>query len=155
MNRIVVTLSITLLYCVNVLAQDGSDIVYCKINKLKSSDIGKEALLDFYRRSFRGIYIDTVTINIQNKPVKLIEHREDNGFNNWFNMQYLESVELIDGMRIKVTKSKITAITSDSIQVDNYIQYYSASNTLIESRSSIEPYRFKKRMINEILIHLE
>ena len=155
MNKIAVTLSIALLYCVNVLAQDGSDIVYCKINKLKSSDIGREAHLDFYRRSFRRVYIDTVTINIQNKPVKFIEHREDNGFNNWFTMQYLESVELIDGMRIKVIKSKITAITSDSIQVDNYIQYYSASNALIESKSFIEPYWFKKRIINEILIHLK
>jgi hypothetical protein len=155
MNRIVVTLGITLLYCVNVLAQDGSDMFYCKINKLKSSDIGKEAHLDFYRRSFRGVYIDTVTINIQNIPVNFIEHREDNGFNNWFNKQYLESAGLIDGMRIRIIKSKITAINADSIQVDNHIQYYNASNTLIENKSSVEPCWFEKRMVNEILIYLK
>jgi hypothetical protein len=133
--------------------QDGSDMYYIKTDRLDSSFTGKFAHLDFYKRSFRGRSIDTVVIDIDNKPVKFAEHREDNGYDNWFARQYLESVSITGDVKIRMTKWLITAVTEDSIGVTGFFEYYNSQNKPVPGRSFKKDLWFKKEQIIEVLIH--
>jgi hypothetical protein len=132
-------------------AQDGSDIIYGKIDQLDSTFIGDFAHLDFYRRSFFGKDIDTVTIEIDEKPITFIEHRKDNGYNNWFNEQYLETAYKINGQTIRVVKCRLDSIMADSIYVTNYLEYYDNDN-LVSDKSRQKTSVFPRDIIAEILI---
>ena len=73
--------------------QDGSDIRYFKIIGVDSSLVGQYIHFDFFNRSFRGQSIDTIAITIDNRPTRFIEIRKDNGYNNWFSQQSLQSID--------------------------------------------------------------
>ncbi len=60
---------------------------------------------DFYNRSFGGIKIDTILIAVTDKSIKFVEHREDNGFSNWFSRQYLESIVSIGNFKLRLIYS--------------------------------------------------
>lgn len=141
-----------LLFYTTGYAQDGSDMRYIPIKKLNRSFIGKFAHIDFYRNSFGGLNVDTVIIKIDNIPVKFIEHRIDDGLNNWFSEQYLKSVDILQGLTIRINKCKIDSISRDSILVTNYYDYYDSNNNLLPQKSSQEKYWFKKAIIIEVLI---
>jgi hypothetical protein len=85
-----------------LLGQDGSDIIYGTVGKLDQSFIGDFVHLDFYSKSFRGTPVDTIIIKIENSSMKFVERRKDNGFNNWFNEQCLESVDKVQGREIRL-----------------------------------------------------
>jgi len=114
--------------------QDGSDILYTEVDRLSEPHIGVFVHLDFHNRSFAQSSIDTVSIAVDGMAIKFIEHRRDDGLNNWFRRQYLESLEKIDGVEIRVVKSRLEAITSDSVFVTNFLEYY-ANDKLIPERS--------------------
>ena len=99
--------------------------------------------------------IDTVIINIDDKPIKFIEVRKDDGFNNWFSRQYLESVEGFDGQKIRISKCKIDDVTKDSISVTLYIEYYDSQKKLLAKKSKQQATSFKKDIISWILIKFE
>ena len=153
-----ITLFLLLILNLTSFAQDGSDIFYTPIKALNSSYIGKFAHIDFYRESFFPFArdgeraIDTVTINIDDKPIKFIEVRKDDGYNNWFSRQYLESVEGFDGQKIRISKCKIDDVTKDSIMVTLYIEYYDSQNKLLADKSKQQASSFKKEIISEVLI---
>jgi hypothetical protein len=125
---------------------------YIPIQKLDKSFIGQFAHLDFYNRSFWGLKLDTVIINIDNTPIKFIEHRQDNGFNSWFSQQYLSSLDTLDGYAIKIVKCKIDSIKTDSILLTNFLEYYDTNNKLQPNKSRQQAYWFKKEIIKEVLI---
>src|SRR4029453_8224914 len=77
----------------NLKAQDGSDILYLKPNQLDTSFVGDYVHLDFFNRSFHGKPLDTVRLFFNNAPIRFVEHRVDDGFNNWFNEQSLQSID--------------------------------------------------------------
>lgn len=134
-----------------LLGQDGSDILYGKVDQLDESFIGDFVHLDFYNRSFRGTYIDTITILVDNKPVKFVEHRRDNGYDNWFTGQYHQSLEKNDDLTIRVVKSRLDKVTIDSIFVTNYLEYYK-DGKLISDKSKQIASEFSRDIIVEVLV---
>ena len=143
---------ILLLTLTTCFGQDGTDMRYIPIKKLDKSFIGQFAHLDFYRKSYMGLKLDSIVINIDDRPTKFVEHRKDDGFNNWFSQQYLLSLDTLSGYTIKIAKCKIDRITNDSIQVTNYLEYYDNHNNLLADKSRRLTYWFKKEIINEVLI---
>jgi len=61
----------------SLLGQDGSDILYGTVDKLDKSYIGDFVHLDFYKKSFRGKPVDTITIKVENKSIRFVERRRD------------------------------------------------------------------------------
>ncbi len=133
--------------------QDGSDIIYYKTSALDSFFIGKEVHLDFYNRSFGGRVIDTIVVEINNKPIRFIEHRKDNGYNNWFSQQFLSSLDTLPNMRnTKIVSWVIVDITKDSIQVKPNFSFTFRQGILLDTKFSEVTFWFKKSIIKEILL---
>ncbi|MCX8489452.1 MAG: hypothetical protein ORN54_00105, partial [Cyclobacteriaceae bacterium] len=132
-----------------VLGQDGSDILYVTAGKLSKSYIGDIVHLDFYKKSFRGQPVDTIIVKIKNNQVRFVERRKDNGFNNWFNEQFLESVDNVDGKSIKIIKSRLDKITTDSIFVTDYLEFF--ANGKLEKTEEFKN-RFSRTMIAAVLV---
>lgn len=107
-------------------SQDGSDILYGEPKTLNESYIGKICHIDFGKPS--GIYgrrnIDTIEINIKGKLISFVEHRVDNGYNNWFSKQYLEALPIKKNSSMRITSSRIDSLTSLRIYVTSFISYY-------------------------------
>jgi hypothetical protein len=138
--------------CTFSFAQDGSDIKYFKVQGIDISLIGKDVHFDFYRLSFGGKDIDTVSINIGNKPIKFIEIRTDNGYNNWFSRQYLQSIEKINGETVRISKLRIDSISQTSFIVTMFIDFYDSQNKLLLNKSNQQKYSFEKHLITEVLV---
>ena len=141
-------------FSLNTLAQDGSDINYLDVKNIDASYIGKTVHLDFYNRSFASTKRDTITISVNDKRVVFAEHREDNGFNNWFSRQYLEEIENAAREKLRVTKSVIKEISEDSILVTNYFDLFDGKK-LVQGKSFIQDVWFNKKIISQILLHSE
>lgn len=150
-----------LLFWTQAQAQDGSDIRYFKPLSIDSSIVGQFVHFDFYRKSFQIHFskfagearaIDTVIINMDNIPLKFIEHRVDDGFNNWFSEQYLQSIDKIDGQTIRIPKLKLDSITATSFQVTMFVNYYDANNKFLIDKSRQVDYWFDKKNIIEVLV---
>jgi|TARA_Y100001934_G_C11727157_1_gene484019 hypothetical protein len=156
MKRII--LLITLIFTINVIAQDGSDIKYVGINDVDDSHIGKLVHLDFYNRSFGAFNLDkkdlndTISIRLENKIVEFKEHRVDNGFNNWFSQQYIESTKFIDGYKIRISMCKIKEIKSDSISVILFLEYRDKNGKTNFEKPNRTEYEFPKKILTEILV---
>lgn len=156
MNKII--LLIVLTYTVTTIAQDGSDIEYVKISNFDNSYIGKLVHLDFYNRSFGAFNYnkkdlnDTVTIELENKKIVFKEHRVDNGFNNWFSKQYIESIKFIDGYKIRISMCKIREIKSNFIKVILFIEYRNENGKLNVEKPNRVEYSFPKKILTEILV---
>ncbi len=136
----------------NSYGQDGSDIRYFKVQGVDSTLIGQDVHFDFLNRSFGGRTIDTIIINIDNRPIKFVEIRKDDGFNNWFSQQSLQSTNKIDGLTIRISKFKLDSITSTSFQVTIYVDFYGTDNKLLADKSRQIEYSFDKKEITEVLV---
>ena len=153
-----ITLVIILIFTINSYSQDGSDIKYVRISELDNSYIGKFVHLDFYRHSFGGTNFynkdlsDTVKIKLNEKIIEFKEHRVDNGFNNWFSEQYLESIETLNNFRIRVSKMEIKEIKPKSIIVNLHVEYRNGNGILYPEKSEKIQYEFPKSILTEILI---
>ena len=153
-----IVLLIILSITIKAIAQDGSDIKYVKISEIDNSYIGKWVHLDFYNRSF-GIsnsdkkeLTDRVPIEIENRKIEFSEHRVDNGYNNWFSEQYLESTEFIDGFKIRITMCKIKEISLDYIKVILELEYRDKNNQLNSKKLNTIEYDFPKQIVSEVII---
>ena len=132
--------------------QDGSDIRYFKAFGIDSSLVGQFVHFDFFNRSFRSQTIDTVTINIDDRPIKFVEVRKDNGYNNWFSQQYLQSLDKVDKLTIRISKFKLDSITTNSFLVTMYVNFYDTSNKLLVDKSRQSKHQFDKKDITEVLV---
>ena len=156
MKRIILLIILT--FTINAIAQDGSDIKYVPISELDKSYVGKMAHLDFYNRSFGGLKFDNkdltdkVTIELENKKIEFLEHRVDNGHNNWFSEQYLESTEFIDDYKIRISMCKIIEIKSDSIRVVLFLEFRDKDGKTNSDKLNKIEYSFPKKILTEILI---
>jgi len=131
-------------------AQDGSDMRYIKPDQVDNTCIGKWVHLDFYNRSFRGRKIDTIAIQVNGKEVKFVEHRVDNGYDNWFKDQYLEAINYPGTLRIE--RFQIKKISKESIQVIAYFTLHDPKSENISNSIFLEEYWFAKNIIAEVLI---
>lgn len=150
--KIIATLLVLLTIRTGSYGQDGSDIRYVKVKAVDSTLIGEDVHFDFFNRSFGGQTIDTVTVTIDNNPIRFVEVRKDNGYNNWFSQQSLQAIDKIDGLTMRISKFKLDSIASTSFQVTMYIDFYDAGNKLLADKSRQITYWFDKNDITEVLV---
>ncbi|SDR97840.1 hypothetical protein [Winogradskyella sediminis] len=156
MKRIILLIILT--FTINAIAQDGSDIKYVGINDIDDSYVGKLVHLDFYNRSFGAFNLDkkdlndTINIQLENKNIEFKEHRVDNGFNNWFSQQYIESTKFVDGYKIRISMCKIKGIKSDSITVILFLEYRDKNGKTNSEKPNRLEYKFPKKILAEILV---
>ncbi|RYG40396.1 MAG: hypothetical protein EOO01_27430 [Chitinophagaceae bacterium] len=143
------------LFCLfAVSAQDGSDMLYIPPDSLHKY-FARTIQVDFDRLSRRGRSLDTVSLSFKGSPIRFLEHRSDNGYNNWFYSQYLESLDDIGGWHLRLVKTKVTSISRDEIGVVNVFNFYNENGVPllpvpIEDKSS-----YRKKSIAEILVLVE
>ena|SRR5688572_11096116 len=135
-----------------VYGQDGSDIRYFKVQEVDRNLIGQDVHFDFFNRSFGGRTIDTIFINLDTGPIRFIEVRKDNGYNNWFTQQGLISIDKLDGQTLKISKFRLDSITTTSFQVTIYVDYYDSHNRLLNNKSEQIKYWFNKKDITDVLV---
>ena len=131
-------------------AQDGSDMRSVKTQDVDNTCIGKCVHMDFYNRSFRGRKIDTIAIQVNGVPVNFVEHRVDNGYDNWFSDQFLEAINYPGTLRIE--RFQVKKITRDSFQVIAYFTSHDSKNGNISNSVFTDEYWFAKNIIAEVLI---
>ena len=112
--------------CTVSFGQDGSDMYHVEPDKVDESYIGRLTHIDFYRDSFGCNYYrgkkqdeskcDKISLNINNEQVEFKEHRVDDGFNNWFKDQYLESTD----KKIKIREFKLIGIEEKTLTFIGY-----------------------------------
>lgn len=151
-NKLSLVVLLSVIISLNLTAQDGSDIHYVKNSKISSNLIGEFIHIDFYRKSFFGLDIDTINILIDKKDISFTEVRNDDGYNNWFSQQYLESIETFNGKKLRVEKMKVINVNSKTIDVKLLMHYFDK-----EGNSKPEPFKiqftsFPREIISEILI---
>ncbi len=127
------------------LSQDGSDMWYVKPEKLDKSYIGRFHHIDFYRESFGGFKLDEVTLKINGKDIEFIEHREDDGFNNWFIDQHLESVNKFNDIKLIIDKFKLLEISEKDILVLAYFNMKPFTEKMSFERKDIAQLLFKDK----------
>ncbi|WP_299762692.1 hypothetical protein [uncultured Dokdonia sp.] len=121
---------VLILINIPVFAQDGSDIWYVNSENIDNGIIGKVCHIDVYSKSFMGRAIDTIEINVKGKKVKFIEHRVDNGYNNWLRDQYLIALPIYRNSSMRLISSKIDSLDSKKIYVTSVVGYYRYDNPL-------------------------
>lgn len=147
-------------FSVHTVAQDGSDIRYKDIQQIDSTYAGKFVHLDFYNRSFGAFNVknkdlnDTINIQLNNKKINFKEHRVDNGYNNWFSQQYMESVDVIDGYKIRIVKSKIKEVKKEIITVILFLEYRDENGEINDKKSDTIEHKFPKKIITEVLVKI-
>lgn len=141
-----------LLFWIHSYGQDGSDTRYFQTFAVDSSLVGQYIHFDFYNRSFASRKIDTVTITIDDKPIRFKEVRRDNGFNNWFSQQYLQSLDKVNDQIIRISQFKLDSVTPTSFLVTMYVDFYDVNGKLLSGRSRQMQYQFDKKDIVEVLV---
>lgn len=136
-------LALTLVIAFNVLAraQDGSNIRYVKVDDLTERDIGTILQIDFYKSSKfrsradvgRGRSGDAVNLKIAEKDIVFVEHRNDDGYNNWIKEQYLESR---DG-KIRIREFKLLKLNEKTISLQGYFNVEPFEQLFIIAKSDI------------------
>ncbi|TMM55970.1 hypothetical protein FEE95_15110 [Maribacter algarum] len=132
------------------IAQDGSNIKYYEPNNLDSTLVGKFCHVDFGNESFQGQAIDTIQINVKGQQMKFYEHREDTGFNNWFNKQYLIRLKGENQLSTRLQNSTIDSLSSDKIFVTSTLSYYS-NESPIETITVFQHW-YERKDISKVLI---
>lgn len=133
-------------------AQDGSDMLYVKPVKLNTSHVGKRAHLDFGTDWWKQRHVDTVLLEVDTFSFLFTEHREDDGFNNWFNRQYLETYDVGKRLTIRLAYSRIDSVTKDSLLVTDYFEYYDGQNKLVPAKSTAQAHWYPKSELAMVLI---
>lgn len=141
-----------LLFSISSFGQDGSDIRYYEISRVDKTIIRKYIQLDFFNRSFGGQTIDTIDIKIDNRLIKFVEVRNDNGNNNWFSEQSLQSIDEIDGLKMKISKFRLDSITPTSFKVKMYVDFYDGGNKIQLDKFREFEYWFSRKEIAEVLV---
>ena len=136
-------------------AQDGSNILYAEFSYLNQSHIGKLCHIDFGERSgplvmMRGRSIDTIEINVSGKLVAFVEHRVDNGYNNWFGAQYLVSLPSRNNISKRIPYFRIDSLTSTKLYVSGHVSYY--QNGKIFDTTTLIRRVFSEQEIARVLI---
>ena len=133
-------------------SQGGSNIQYVKPTDLNATHLDKPVQFDFYNRSFRGLYLDTVLVAVKDKSIKFLEHRTDNGHYNWFSQQYVQSIDSIGGYRLRLTHSTINGLTRDEILVTNYFNLFNSENHPLFETPFTDTNSYRRKSIAEVLI---
>jgi hypothetical protein len=159
--RLSVIALVILIQCGFLFGQDGSDMNYVKSADLNESYIGRKLHIDFGQRSFgvidkrEGRFLDSVLIKVDDKTVKFIEHREDDGFNNWFSRQYLESIEKTNDLKLRIREFELLKINEKDILVKAFFVYVDKNEKVLPEKSFTQGLSFEKKEIIEFLFKVK
>jgi len=155
--RLFVVAFVILIQCGFLFGQDGSDMNYVKTEQINESYIGRRLHLDFYERSFVPSWdrdkrrLETIEIQISDKKIKFIEHRTDDGFNNWFSDQYLESVEDVEGLKLRIKEFELLKVNEKDISVKGFFVFVDKNGKILPEKSFTKDLSFEKKEIIELL----
>jgi len=133
-----------------LMAQDGSNIKYYEPTNLDSSLIGQYCHVDFGKESFGGRIIDSIEIKVKGQKMRFYEHRKDNGFNNWFNEQYLIRVEDKNQVSTRLQNSRIDSLTTDKIYLTSVLSYYTDESPI--DTITVFQHWYERKNISKVLI---
>ena len=116
---------VVILICVVVHhAQDGGDMLYVDRDEIGKEHVGKRVHIDFYRKTTGNYYsaeaavdFDQVRLRVGGRQVQFVEHRTDDGLNNWFSQQYLESID----KKIRIREFKLLGFDERGVRVKAYL----------------------------------
>ncbi len=94
--------------------------------------------------------IDTIEINVKSQKMKFYEHREDNGFNNWFNKQYLIRADDKSQTSTRLQNSRIDSLTTNKIYLTSVLSYY-ANESPIDTITVFQHW-YDRKNISKVLI---
>lgn len=151
---------VVLVQCSVLFGQDGSDINYVKSEELNNSYVGQKLHLDFYKvtRNWLGVQKpsprigEKIIVEINNKRVAFIENRKDDGYNYWFSQQYLESVEKVDGFKLRIKEFGLLEIQNDNISVKGFFVFVNKKGKILDEKSFTKELTFPKKDIVEYLV---
>lgn len=155
--RLLVVTFVILIQCGFLFGQDGGDMNYTKPEALNESYVGRRLHLDFYESSFVPSWdrdkrrLNTVEIKVNDKKIKFIEHRTDDGFNNWFSRQYLESIEKIEGLRLRIKEFELLEFNEKEIKVKAFFVFVGKDELVLPKKSFTKELSFEKKEIIELL----
>lgn len=155
--RLFVVTFVILIQCGFLFAQDGGDMNYVQPEELNESYTGRRLHIDFGQKSFAASWnedkrrLDTILIEVNGKKVKFIEHRVDDGFNNWFSKQYLESVEETDGLKLRITQFELLKVNEKDILVKAFFVFVTKTGQVLPEKSFTKELSFEKKEIIELL----
>jgi hypothetical protein len=88
-----------------------------------------------------GVDIDKVSLEIAGKQFEFIEHREDDGFNNWFSRQYLETAD----KKVRIKEFKLLGVEKETIAVMGYFNIEPFEQKFTVKKSDIAQVLLKAR----------
>lgn len=130
---------------------------YVKSKDLNESFIGRRLHLDFGRKYPQTLgrslpeFWDTILIEVNGKKAKFTEHRVDDAFNRWFNEQYLESVDEIEGSKLRITQFELLKINEKDISVKAFFDFFGKDEKILPDKSFTKEMSFEKKDIVEYL----
>lgn len=153
MKRKTVLILIEILFLTYLIAQDGSNIRYYDSSKLDSAFIGEYCHIDFGEISSGGQFVDTIEIDVKGQLMKFIEHREDDGYNNWFDKQYLIRIDDKNQWSTRLQASKIDSVTLDKIYVTSALSYYINESPI--DTITVFQHWYEREKISSVLIKID
>lgn len=136
-------------------AQDGGDMDYIEPTRLDQSYIGRFLHIDFVKKSRNWFSdgrenknVDRISLVIGERKIEFVEVRTDDGFNNWFHQQGLESVgdyHLAGSKKIRITGFKLKEVTENEITVIGYFNRVPFEQQFVFKRSDIAELLFLER----------
>lgn len=157
-NRISLLFFVLAVSVFTVTAQDGSDMRYLKVAEVTKAEIGKFVHFDFGERSFGSAFsntkrrIDRVTVNVDGKAIEFAEHREDDGFNNWFSRQFLESVARYDGKRLRIKYFELIDVSKNEFEAKAHFVYANRDGKELPDGAFSRVVTFNRGAIVEVLV---
>lgn len=153
MKRTTVLSLIGILFLTYLIAQDGSNIRYYNPSELDSAFVGEYCHIDFGEISSAGQFVDTIEIDVKGQLMKFIEHREDDGYNNWFDKQYLIRIDDKNQWSTRLQSSKIDSVTSDKIYVTSALSYYINESPI--DTITVFQHWYEREKISSVLIKVD
>lgn len=161
-NNITVLLIFIFTHSISLFSQDGGDISYVKPQSLNASYENRLVHIDFNKlhsriaTKFDNKKInDTVSLTIKNHSILFREYRFDDGFNNWFSDQYLESVDTHEGYKIRISTCQLKKVYDNRIKVIMTVEYRNSANELNYQKTYKKEYTIKKKDIAILLFKNE
>ncbi|MBX3288129.1 MAG: hypothetical protein KF855_02185 [Acidobacteria bacterium] len=142
--------------CIVSLAQDGGDMNYIDPARLDRTYIGRFLHIDFFRKSRNWLFrsgkenknIDRISLLIGERKIEFVEIRTDDGFNNWFHRQCLESVDdfhLAGSKKVRISGFKLKEVHEKEITVVGYFNMIPFEQEFVFNRSDIAELLFLAR----------
>ncbi|RYF89203.1 MAG: hypothetical protein EOO00_10245 [Chitinophagaceae bacterium] len=133
-------------------AQDGSDMIRVSVDSAQNY-INRPVHLDFGRKSRRNYNIDTFAISVNRTDIRLVEVIGGNHLNHWFFQQWLQSIDSIESVHLRLIQSTITSVTDDSIRVVNYFNFYDKAGVPLLPQPFQDAKSFSKGFVAQIHVY--